>query len=263
MIRTLLPLLISGLVSWWLATFSAGHVQYEGVVDDLSSWNSFFSVFGVVYAIVAGFLLVTVLNRYSALSQTIEDELNAVESIRDLLVYFREDQLEASTKMKHSLEQYVRSLSESEWVRMSDPGSIVNSDTSEELYEIMRSGRAIRVEDSADRVALSAVVENVSEVARLRTRRIALSNERLPPRLRLLVVFMSVAMVAGFIFLGVRSPSMHVFMVVAIAVSLHLLYMIVDDLDHPFYGVWNVDKTPLQELLARFETELRSSGRSV
>jgi uncharacterized membrane protein len=57
------------------------------IATDVSSWSSFFNVFGVIFAIIAGFLLVTVLSRYSNLNQTIEDELNAVESVRDFLVY--------------------------------------------------------------------------------------------------------------------------------------------------------------------------------
>jgi len=258
-IRTVIPLAISGLLAGWMAVTLTRRVQYAGIVEDLSSWNSFFNVFGVVYAIVAGFLLLTVLNRYSALSQIIEDELNAVESIRDFLVYFRQDQREASTRMKRALARYVRSLSESEWGQMSDPDAAMNTDTSEELYELMRSGKAIQAEGSADRIALSAIVESVSEVTKLRTRRIALSNERLPPRLRILMVFMSVVLAVAFALLGVRSAPIHVLILVALVVSLHLLYLIIEDLDHPFYGVWNVDKDPLEQLLGRFEAELGTS----
>ena len=261
-IRTVVPLAISGLLAGWMAVALTRRVQYAGIIEDLSSWNSFFNVFGVVYAIVAGFLLLTVLNRYSTLGRVMEDELNAVESIRDFLVYFRDDQHEASTRMKRALSQYVRSLSETEWGQMSDPNAAMNSDTSEELYEVMRSGKAIQAKGSADRIALTAIVESVSEVTKLRTRRIALSNERLPSRLKLLMVFMSVVLAAAFALLGVRGAAVHVFILVALVASIHLLYMIIEDLDHPFYGVWNVAKDPLEQLLGRFETELGPGERS-
>ena len=51
------------------------------------------------------------------LIQVVEDELNAVESIRDFLVYFREDQFDASARMKRALARYTRSFSENEWPR--------------------------------------------------------------------------------------------------------------------------------------------------
>ncbi|MDY6838430.1 MAG: hypothetical protein SWH78_10680 [Thermodesulfobacteriota bacterium] len=62
------PLVVSGAVAACVVLVLRPHVQYQGIVEDVSSWGSFFTVFGVIYAIVAGFLLVTVLNRYSALN---------------------------------------------------------------------------------------------------------------------------------------------------------------------------------------------------
>ena len=66
------------------------------------------NVFGVIFPIVAGFLL-TFLNRYSNLSQTIKDELNAVESARDFLVYKDHRQQVEIDKIKRKLANYVTS----------------------------------------------------------------------------------------------------------------------------------------------------------
>ena len=82
---------------------------------------------------------------------------------------------------------------------------------------------------------------------------LALANERLPPRLRALMLFMSTTLVGAFVFLGVRGIFAHVYMLVTLAVSIHLLYMVIEDLDHPFYGVWNISRKPLDELVKRFE----------
>jgi hypothetical protein len=35
--------------------------------------------------------------------------------------------------------------------------------------------------------------------------------------------------------------------------------MVVEDLDHPFYGVWNINRGPLDELVHRFEETLGGS----
>ena len=91
-LRIGLPLAVVGIASAFAVTLARRQIHYEGIVEDVSAWGVFFTVFGVVYAIVARFLLVSVLTRYGALSQTIEDELNAVESIRDFLVYFSGEQ---------------------------------------------------------------------------------------------------------------------------------------------------------------------------
>lgn len=250
--------MVSGGVAACVVLLLRSHVQYKGIVEDLSSWSSFFNVFGVIYAIVTGFILVTVLNRYSALNQTIEDELNAIESVRDFLVYLDDEQRTVKTAMKQALADYTWSLSTKEWEEMKDPRTQMNSDTSEELYEVMRQGKKVPVTKQSDSVVLSALVENISEITKMRTRRIALANERLPPRLRILVLFMSMVLAAAFVLLGVQGVFTHVFMLVTLTVSIHLLYMIVEDLDHPFYGVWNINRAPLEELTKSFDEELNS-----
>jgi len=254
-IRTGLYLVISVSLAVCAVLLFRTHLQYQGIVEDLSSWNSFFNVFGVIYAIVAGFLLITVLNRYSALNQAIEDELNAIESIRDFLVYFDDEQRDAKSSLTQALANYTRSLSTREWQEMSDSHNPMNSDTSEELYELMRKGKAIRITEGKDNIIFSALVENISELTKLRTRRIALSNERLPTRLRILMLFMSFVLAGAFILLGVRGAFPHVIMLATLVFAIHLLYLVIEDLDHPFFGVWNINKTPLDELAERFGEE--------
>jgi hypothetical protein len=250
------PLVISALLIAFVGLMLRSHLRYEGIETDLSSWGSFFNVFGVIFAIVAGFLLVTVLNRYSNLNQTIEDELNAVESVRDFLVYLDDRQQSEIDKIKRALEIYVKSVANTEWAEMSAPAIPMNSDTSEELYEVMRSGKGIKVSEERDNIVLSALIETISEITKLRTRRIALANERLPPRLRVLMLFMSTTLVGAFVFLGVQGIFAHIYMLVTLSVSIHLLYMVIEDLDHPFYGVWNIRRGPLDELVKRFEQDV-------
>ena len=247
------PLIISAILITLVGLMLRSHLKYEGIVTDLSSWSSFFTVFGVIFAIVAGFLLVTVLNRYSNLNQTIEDELNAVESVRDFLVYLEDRQQIEIDKIKDALANYVTSVANTEWVEMSAPRMPMNSDTSEELYAVMRSGKRIEISEASDGIVLSALIETISDITKLRTKRIALANERLPPRLRALMLFMSTTLVGAFVFLGVQSIFAHVYMLVALTVSIHLLYMVIEDLDHPFYGVWNISRKPLDDLVKRFE----------
>ena len=137
----------------------------------------FFSVFGIVYAIVAGFLLVTVLTKYSDLSLVIENELNAIETVRDFLIYLHDTNKEVKNKINNALSHYTYSLLNKEWVEMSDPHEPMDSDTSEELYEIMRNTKEISVDRESDGIVFTAIIENISDITKLRTRRIALANE--------------------------------------------------------------------------------------
>ena len=135
---------------------------------------------------------------------------------------------------------------------MSDPHEPMDSDTSEELYEIMRKSKEISVDTEKDGVVFTAIIENISDITKLRTRRITLANERLPPRLKILLTFMSIVLITAFILIGVHNFYTHVAVLVSLSVSIHLLYMIIEDLDHPFYGIWNINRMPLEALVKRF-----------
>ena len=256
LIRIIAPLFVTGvLVSLTLLSVKE-YVQYKEIFDDVAAWSAFFSVFGIVYAIVAGFLLVTVLTKYSDLNQAIENELNAIETVRDFLTYLNDEKNEVKMSIKDALSHYSFSLLNKEWPEMSDPHEPMDSDTSEELYEIMRKSKKISVDTESDGIVFTAIIENISDITKLRTRRIALANERLPPRLKILMIFMSIVLVAAFIVLGVQNIYTHIAILVSLSVSIHLLYMIIEDLDHPFYGIWNINRLPLDALVKRFNKEI-------
>lgn len=252
LIRIIAPLFLSGALAALILISVKDYVQYKEIFEDVAAWSAFFSVFGIVYAIVAGFLLVTVLTKYSDLNQTIENELNAIETVRDFLTYLNDEKDEVKKSIIASLSHYTSSLLYKEWPEMSDPHEPMDSDTSEELYEIMRNSKKISVDTESDGVVFTAIIENISDITKLRTRRIALANERLPPRLKFLLIFMSVVLIAAFMLLGVQNIYTHVAILVSLSISIHLLYMIIEDLDHPFYGIWNINRMPLEELVKRF-----------
>ena len=193
------PLFLSSVFTVVVFLLIKEHIQYPGVFDDVGAWSAFFSVFGIVYAIVAGFLLVTVLTKYSDLGLALENELNAIETVRDFLIYLGEKNARASENIVGALHFYSVSLLQKEWPDMSDPNDPMDSDTSEELYEIMRKSKEISVESDSDATVFSAIIENISDITKLRTRRIALANDTLPPRLKLLMVFMGLKLAGTII----------------------------------------------------------------
>ena len=254
--RILAPLFLSALSAGALLLLIKPYVQYEGIFEDLAIWGIFFSVFGIVYAIVAGFLLVTVLTKYSDLSQTIENELNAIETVRDFLTYLEDIPAETKRNTLVALSNYSASILDKEWGEMSSAVEPMDSDTSEELYEIMRKSKRMTPHSETDNIVFTSIIENISDITKLRTKRIALANDRLPPRLRLLMTFMSIVIITAFMLLGVKSIYTHLAIIISLTVSIHLLYMIIEDLDHPFFGIWNINKRPLDELVTRFKKDI-------
>lgn len=62
------------------------------------------------------------------------------------------------------------------------------------------------------------------------------------------MIFMSFVLIAAFILMGVKN----IYILVSVSISINLLYMIIQDIDHLFYGIWNINRRPLEELVQRF-----------
>ena len=175
-----------------LMFLSRRYGEYGGSVQDMTPWSIFATVFGTVYAITEGFLLASVLSRYGSLSLAIENELNAVESLRDFLVYFypaegapNADVELAVAEVNRSLAVYVQHFAGNDWRRMcygwgDEP---LDSDTCPELYHIIQSIRDLPTTTDRQLIALRLLMVTAAQLCEHRTKRIALANDRLPPRL--------------------------------------------------------------------------------
>lgn len=236
-------------------------IPEEIIRVDPEVWDIFFTVFGLIYAIMIGLLLVDSLTRFSTLSSTIQDELNAVEDIRDFLIYVNENE-ETKSTIVGTLRKYVDSVVGREWDIMSNfqrghgrmfqrsktDSTRLDSDTSEELYDIMWAVENIKIHDASDSIALTAIIGKIGETTSFRTKRIELAQQGLPPTLRFLILFMSFVLATGFLFMAIESVWIHALMIVAINTAMHLLFMVITDLDTPFFGLWNIDRASFERV---------------
>ena len=186
-------IIIAGLgllgLSYLLVTFPLGRIE-ESVLE------VFFGVFGVIYAIVAGFIILVLLENYSAIKAHIWAEVNTLQDLRDYLVYVdNQDTLVA--EIKGAIKAYVESIIDKEWPQMIN-ASQVDMDTSAEIYEIMQCINKLEVTNRSDSVALSKLIDTVGEITTHRTNRLYASGEKLPFLLMLFIIILSILVI--FIF---------------------------------------------------------------
>tara|TARA_R110002096_G_scaffold4501_7_gene21119 strand:- start:1938 stop:2810 length:873 start_codon:yes stop_codon:yes gene_type:complete len=266
--KSLLKTLVVGSVALGTTAIVQGYVSVPSIQNHLPAklsfsqeeapWETFFSVFGVIYAILVGFLVVKVLERFTSLSDALEGEVNALQDVRDLLTYFEGKQDAAKRELLTQLDEYVRSVAYVEWKAMSRRKRMdrIDSETTQELMDMMRAANLLKVDDHSDEVALGCIINRLTDVTSYRTSRISLAQERLPKRLKGLLWFMSMVLVLGFMVMEVAHPAMHLGMVAAISVAGHLVVGVIFDLDHPLTGTWNVSQAPLLDAIEAFEREL-------
>ena len=66
---------------------------------------------------------------------------------------------------------------------------------------------------------------------------------------------MSAVLVAAFIINAGMDPWIHCFMVGSITACVHLLYIVITDLNTPFTGLWTISVKPLIELYLSFNDD--------
>lgn len=251
----LLVAFLSFACSFLLFFFFKSQFDHDESFEDVSSWGTFFTVYGVLYAILAGFLIVEAISKYNSLQAIIDDELNNIQDIRDLAIYLNCEK-SVIRKIISELIDYLDYVAHKDWVGMMNGCKKLDSDTSREMYEIYSAINAIELNDKRDEISLKILMSKMVEITTLRTKRISLAGQKLPNSLKLLMTIMSAVLVIGFLALGVHNLIFHLVMIVSILSSVLILHGIILDIDHPFDGTWNLSSEPYLALKKKMEAHL-------
>ena len=231
-------------LSYLLIIYPLWHIEEDFV-------EIFFGVFSIIYAIVAGFVVMVLLENYNAINAHIWAEVNALQDLRDYLLYV-DNQNNMIENIRETIKTYVKSVITKEWPEMMS-SSKMDMDTSPEIYAIMKSVNKIEVTNQSDAVALSKLIDTVGDITTHRTNRLYSSEEKLPFLLMLFIVISSFLVVFIFTLLPIQDL-MTKFLLNGVNIfAISFIYMIIWDLSHPFIGSWSISNKPYQHLLTRIE----------
>ena len=270
-IKTLLIQIIINLIAIVVITLATRHYMfYQNIDIDLASWGVFYATYGILYAIIIGFILVGALGRYEQLKLAVDSEINVIQNIRDFLIYFsdstsmqraevkdsRSEQINVLLNIRQALYTYVKSVYEKEWLEMSDKTEMTDPDSTQELKAIIVSVSKLESQDENDSIALTAIINSLSDLTNHRTKRIYLSNEEIPPPIMKLLIFMSIFLVAGFFILGVQNMWVHLIMIISFSTTIQLIINLLTDLNNPFSGIWNIDNERYVALAEKIKSKM-------
>ena len=227
------------------------YMNYANIEIDIGAWGVFYTVFGVLYAIIIGFILIATLDKFDNLKRSIDSEINEIQNVRVLLKYFSDSQKEVINNVRKALLSYVNSIHSIEWEKMMEKVSL--PEFSSELENVIGSVSHLKSEDENDSIALTSIINTLSGLTECRTKRIYLSKEEVPPPIMKLLIFMSIILVSGFIIMGVQNFWIHIFMVWSLSTTLQLIINLLTDLNTPFEGIWVVEKNHYQGIIGSIE----------
>lgn len=233
-------LMVVILILGYILTFAQWRVIDGQILE------TFFSAFGTIYAIVIGFVIYQVTNYYNELKSYIVSEINAIQDLRDFLVFI-DDHDDIVKDVIEKLNVYVMSIIKVEWPDMISQ-STTSMKSSGKLYEVMKSVNKINPDNQSDIVALEKLIHTTSEITTYRTNRLNESKENLPPLLKQLVIMLSTFIVIAFTFVPIDEPVVRVILTAAIAFAVSLIYFVIIDLDNAYTGTWAVSNQQYVDL---------------
>lgn len=244
------------------ALWGAGYALslQDGFSIGLDVGEVFFGLFGAFYAIIIGFIIFITMDSYNRVRELISAEVNALQDLRDFLVFVDHDETDPSNdnatvrvRITNALYAYVEQVVDREWPIMSS-GKRMSADfrdTPAELLDLMRAVNGIHVGNRSDSVALQLMVDTIAQVTTHRTNRLAACGDRLPAALKHLVFWISLLAVLVFALLEIDAPTVKFLLGFINVFSITFIYFIVMDLNDPFRGTWRIDQSDFRDLLGR------------
>jgi hypothetical protein len=245
-----LPIVGAGIVALGIALSVIGLIVARRLLplDTLALHHDItgaqFQVVGTLYAVLLAFIVITVWQRYDALTTTVELEAaNVLELFRDAEQY----PPDVHDALQARLHAYVDAVIGDEWNAMSHGAESARAQVAFE--DLWRSYRELPVRDDRELAAQIETLRRMNEMAANRHLRLLRSRSKIPPVLWLGLLAGAMLAVSFSYFFGARSLALHVFMTVGFAGTIALFIFVIVILDAPFAGSNPISREPFLRVL--------------
>ena len=215
-----------------------------------------YAVLGVAYAVLLGLMVVAVWQDWQEAHDSATQEANELAAVFWLAHGLPEPE---GRHIQELARDYARVVVLKEWPLMEQ------GKTSPKAYELLDGMRAsveaIHPTNEAQTVLYDNLLQRLHELGDARRARLLEDEEGLPAILWA-VLLVGGAITVGFTYLfGLRSTTVHVLMVAALALVIGLVLFTVAALDYPFRGDVRIGPEAFKQVLGRFESTKLSNLR--
>ncbi|GAA1977753.1 DUF4239 domain-containing protein [Kitasatospora viridis] len=209
-----------------------------------------FAVVGVLYAVLLGFVVITVWDNSAAAKGTTFKEADALAGVYWMS---RQMPMPLGAQLEDQTLQYAHAVIGPEWRDMedhrSDPGA------TQLMYDIRASALSFQPSNAREQVLYQRTVDDVEELAGQRRARLS-EIEDLVPTLLWVSLVGGGALTIGFTFLfGLSNTWAHLAMVLILTSLVVVPLVAIKEMDYPFKGVNAVQPIAYQVFLARLPPE--------
>ncbi|HLB51409.1 hypothetical protein A3B64_03810 [candidate division WWE3 bacterium RIFCSPLOWO2_01_FULL_37_24] len=223
----------------------------EDLLADVSGLGAFVTVFGTLYGIMAAFIVFEVWGQYNKTAALVAQEAQGLERLYRLAIYFRDEKL--SREIKETITAYSKLIIAGKFQKLgSGQRNKENGIVFRRIAEIIKG---ITFDDDHDHVVFDHVVSHYGKLSEIRTERITQSLTRLPFLLKFFLYLGSFITIFIFITMPFTNTFFNLFTAGTIGFVISMVLQLVDDLDNPFVGHWNITPEPFVRTLEHIEQD--------
>lgn len=205
-----------------------------------------FAGVGVLYAVLLGFVVVSVWSGVGSAQQT---TFNEADSLAGVYWISRSLPLPLGAQIEHETLDYATTVENSEWPLMTKHQS--SPQATDLVYAIRASVLSYQPTTLQQQVLYDHAVTDVENLASARRERLNEVQDSVPPILWVALITGAVLTI-GFTFLfGMSNSVAHGLMVLVLGALVVASLILIKEMDYPFAGVTKVEPTAFQVFLSR------------
>jgi hypothetical protein len=207
-----------------------------------------YSMIGIVYAVLLGFIVIVVWEKYSDTENSIQEEAVHIS----ILLRDAQPLPEATRRqLQERLLTYAKSVVEEEWKTMAKGQS---SPTTTEAYDkIWESYYEIQPQSEREKIFYQESINGLGDLSHSRRFRMLSSRSGLPVALWVLLIGGGIIAV-GFTYLfGIESARTQILMLASLAGLIGFILFLIISLDFPFSGDLRIEPKAIKNVIETWE----------
>jgi hypothetical protein len=223
----------------------------DSLLIDVSGLSAFVTVFGTLYGIMTAFVVFEVWSQYNETKRLTEKEAQGLERLFRLTLYFRDEPL--NKKMKAAIKKYADIVIKGKFKNAG--GGVRGTESAKVFREISEVIRDIKFDDDHDSLVFSQVLEHYGQLSLTRTERLDQALTRLPTLLKVFLYSSSFFALVTFVIMPFSNPYYNFWSVAVVGFIQAMIFQLVEDLDNPFVGHWNITPEPFERAMKHIEED--------
>lgn len=220
-------------------------------LSDVGGLSTFIGAFATLFGLLSAFVVFEVWGQYNKTVLYVDKEATGLERLFRLTLYFRDAKL--TKKMSEAISKYANMVIKGRFQTLGQGSR--NTDNGIAFRDISRVIREIKFDDNHDEIIFDHIIAHYGNLSEMRTERINQSLARLPTLLKTFLYIASLFVVTCLAIMPFANVYYSIFAVFCMTFVIVMIYFLIEDLDNPFVGNWNITPEPFERALKHIQED--------